>query len=448
LGYITTLILLIIVTVRFFTKRLKNLNKKLEEVVKERTSEINQQKIELEKHRNNLEKLVLERTVDLKIAKEKAEESDRLKSIFLANMSHEIRTPMNAIIGFSDLLKKKNLTPEKTEMYHQHLNHGSKRLLNIISDIIDVSKIDANQLSINLNPCNINNVINNLFAQFSISSISSDVDFKITKSLADQECIIKTDEQRLMQILSNLIENAIKYTDNGFIEFGYTVKKDSKHKDILFFVKDSGVGIATKDHKRIFERFGQLEQEYTQSGSGTGLGLSIAKGLVEILEGKMWVESEIEKGANFYFTIPCNSINLKEIEVIDSNNVILESTTNKIVLIAEDDYSNFLYLEELLSDYNFSIIHAWNGVEAIEFFKKYTSIDLVLMDIKMPIMNGFDATKEIRNLNKSIPIIAQTAYAMADDRNKAIESGCNDYISKPVSKYRLIEIINKYVKGK
>jgi PAS domain S-box-containing protein len=372
-------------------------------------------------------------------AKEKAEESDRLKSAFLANMSHEIRTPMNAILGFSDLLKKENLAEEKKEKYLELINSGGKRLLTIISDIIDVSKIDANQIKINISICNINLLIDNLYEQFSVSSKSTDVMLKTIKGLNKFECNVRTDGNRLVQILSNLIENALKFTKKGIVEFGYT----SSNNLLRFFVKDSGHGIAPSDHKLIFERFSQANQVHTFA-SGTGLGLSIVKGIVDLLGGEIWVESEINKGATFYFTIPYNTAEQKETKHTDTS--IINYNTGITVLIAEDDTSNFLYIEELFSEYNYTIIHAWDGVEAVELFNKHTNIELVLMDIKMPVMNGLEATKEIRKTNKEIPIIAQTAYAMADDKEKAIKSGCNDYISKPVSQDKLFEIINKYKK--
>ncbi|MGM0583024.1 MAG: PocR ligand-binding domain-containing protein [Bacteroidota bacterium] len=377
---------------------------------------------------------------ELYIAKEKAEESDHLKSAFLANMSHEIRTPMNSILGFSNLLKKKNLTKEKEDTYLDLIDSGGKRLLNLISDIVDISKIDANQLSLNYEECNLNHMIDNLQKQFEINKLNRSCNIITKKGLKDAESIISIDETRITQILSNLLENALKFTEKGTIEFGYT----KENKMLLFFVKDDGIGIDPKNHKSIFERFSQVDNDYSKSGSGTGLGLPIVKSLTSLLNGEVWVVSEKGKGASFYFTIPYQFEKLKEDESF--NNVpILKRNEDFTILIAEDEYSNFVYLEALLEEYHFNFLHAENGKDAIDTIEKTHDINLVLMDIKMPVMNGLEATKAIRKKNKSIPIIALTAYAMETDRQKAIEAGCSDYLAKPLSEDKLYAIINKYI---
>lgn len=382
---------------------------------------------------------IKEKEKELIIAKEKAEESDRLKTAFLANMSHEIRTPMNAILGFSDLLMQKNLSDEKKEKYLELINTGGKNLLNIISDIIDISKMDANQIHINNEVCNINHVFDNLLSQFTILLAQSPVTLQMNKTLDDHAATILTDETRLTQILSNLIENARKFTKEGSIHVGYVLKQNN----LEFFVKDTGIGINEKDFKLIFERFGQIKNEQTRSISGTGLGLSIAKGLVELLGGAITVESEQGTGTTFTFTIPYNRVyEHLSIEQTQSNNSI--PNLQRTILIAEDEYSNFIYLEELLSDYSFKILHAHNGREAIDLLKHNTHVDMILMDIKMPLMNGLEATAEIRKFNSNIPIVAQTAYAMADDNKKAIAAGCNEYLTKPLSMLSLAKIFDKY----
>jgi PAS domain S-box-containing protein len=379
---------------------------------------------------------------DLIKAKEKAEEGHHLKSAFLANMSHEIRTPMNAILGFSDLLKKEDLSNEKREQFLDLINSIGKRLLTLISDIVDISKIDANQLSINLTVFNLNKLLKNLQSQFSIQLSNTEVTLTATCALADDKSFIKNDDVRLTQILSNLLENAQKFTKKGQIEFGYTVEG----KLLQFFVKDTGKGIDKKNHESIFDRFRQANNEYDKSGSGTGLGLSIVKGIVELLGGEIRVESELNKGAAFYFSIPYiqDEPTIPCAKLDDKSN--LDIVNKSTILIVEDEYLNFLYLEALFEEYQCDIIHAKNGQEAVEIANNNKSIDIILMDIKMPVMNGFQATEEIRKTNKSIPIIAQTAYAMAEDRQKAIDFGCNDYLAKPISEEMLSEIIKKHIK--
>ena len=378
--------------------------------------------------------------LELQIAKEKAEESDRLKSAFLANMSHEIRTPMNSIIGFSSLLKEVDVDQESKEKYVNLIESAGKRLLTIITDIIDISKIDANQLTIISKPCNINNLLEELHAQFSLTMLNPDVKLVLKKDDSIKDLEIETDKHRLMQVISNLIENSIKFTQKGFIEFGCEVQKN----EINFYVKDTGFGIEPKDQKIIFERFGQANQNHTFT-KGTGLGLSIVKGLVKLLGGKIWLNSEINKGTTFYFTLP-NKIAKQVPETIKPNsNIIGNKKREFTVLIAEDEATNYLYLEALFSNSNSTLLHAWNGQEAVDLFKNNQNVDLILIDLKMPKKTGLEATKEIRKLNKKVPIIAQTAYAMSNDMEVAINAGCNDYIAKPIDRKIFIEKINKYL---
>lgn len=377
---------------------------------------------------------------ELVIAKEKAEESDRLKSAFLANMSHEIRTPMNAILGFSDLLQSHDLPEDQRDMFLNQINSGGKRLLNIVSDIIDISKIDANQLKLNLGACNLNELIDEVYNQFSVLMTNEKVVLEKKIGLEGPKSIIQTDPNRLMQIFTNLLENARKFTKEGVIEFGYVLKNSM----LEFFVKDTGVGIDPSNFDLIFQRFGQVKNDYLKVGSGTGLGLAIVKGMVELFNGEIWVESELNKGTVFYFTIPYIPLVLEKEEIV-INDALFQDYEPVTILIVEDEPSNILYLTELFSIYNFTVLQAHNGKEAFDMVKSDNKIDLVLMDLKMPVMNGFEATREIRKVNKKIPIIAITAYAMADDREKAIAAGCNDYVSKPVLISTLINVTKKYV---
>ncbi|MDP3312549.1 PAS domain S-box protein [Lutibacter sp.] len=382
--------------------------------------------------------------LELLEAKEKAEESERLKSAFLANMSHEIRTPMNSILGFSELLMSPDLSEEKKEKYHEIVNSSGKRLMNLISDIIDVSKIDAHQLSMNYTIFNLNNLIDNLHHQFNISPKRKNTIVSTLKSLTDEQSFVSCDETRLTQVLSNLLENALKFTKEGTIEFGYELGE----KDLHFHVKDSGVGISEKDHQLIFERFGQSNNDSLTVKVGSGLGLSISKGIIEILGGKIWVESELNKGATFHFTIP-NCFVSKEDAFIETSykNNKLENSPTVTILIAEDELSNYYYyLEAVLEEYQFNLIHVENGKDAVEAVQSANTIDLILMDFNMPVMNGIDATIEIRKMGNNVPIIALTAYAMTEDKEKALNAGCNDYLAKPIIREVLLDTIYKYIK--
>ena len=379
---------------------------------------------------------------ELIIARDRAEESDTLKSAFLANVSHEIRTPLNSILGFSDLLKKDSISKEKNNKYLEIIESSGKRLLRIISDIIDLSKIDTSQLSLAYECCNLNKLIDNLEEQFNLCNNGIKHRFKTIKGLSDSESVILVDQDRLAQILSNLIENSIKYAPDGNISFGYEVNNEL----LSFHVKDEGIGIDLKNHNLIFNRFSQINNEYLKSTSGTGLGLSIVKELTELMKGEIWVESELGKGATFYFTIPYQSISQEKDPIANASTNNFDGK-EKVILIAEDEFLNYLYLKSVFENYPFKLIHAKNGEEAITLLKNNSSIDLVLMDIKMPKINGISATIEIRKSNKTIPIIALTAHAFHEDKQKASNAGFNDYLSKPVHEKTLLDMVDKYING-
>ena len=382
--------------------------------------------------------------IELIKAKEKAEESDRLKSAFLANMSHEIRTPMNGILGFAELLKEPNLTGKEQQKYIQIIEKGGARMLNIINDIISISKIESGQMDVTISDSNINEQIEYIYTFFKPEVEAKGMQLSFKNMLPVKEATIKTDREKLFAILTNLVKNAIKYSEKGSIEIGY----DKKGEHLEFYVKDSGIGIESNRKEAIFERFIQADIEDKMARQGAGLGLSISKAYVELLGGKLWVESEKGIGSIFYFTIPYTTELLKTDGITNStaDDVMEAQVKNLKILIVEDDETSDLLLSTMLTKINREILQAKNGLEAIELCRNNPDLDLILMDIKMPVMDGYEATQQIRKFNKDVIIIAQTAFGLSSDREKAIESGCNDYISKPINKTELLALIQKHFK--
>jgi PAS domain S-box-containing protein len=377
---------------------------------------------------------------EYQIARQKAEVSDRLKSAFLANMSHEIRTPMNGIIGFSEMMTDPDLKPADRNEYAKIIVDSSRQLLAIVNDILDISRIEAGLVFLAMEDTSVNELINTLFAFFEPQALEKNVIFKSVKSLNDKESEVRTDKTRLRQILTNLLNNALKFTAVGEIEFGYVLKEGV----LQFFVRDTGIGIPPELHEKIFEPFRQAELEISFHYGGTGLGLSISSKLAELLGGKIWLESVPGKGSVFYFTIPYNPT------VAGGNSNVLigkeqgPQTSGTVILIAEDDDTNYSFLETALSRENAKLIRATNGMQAVEMCTNNPAIQLVLMDIKMPVMNGYDATRKIKENRPDLPVIVQTAYAMNEDRKKANEAGCDDYIAKPIRITELLKIVSKY----
>jgi len=373
---------------------------------------------------------------ELIIAKERAEESDRLKTAFLQNMSHEIRTPMNAICGFSGQLNKPDLSDDKRKSFVSIIQNSSHQLLSIVTDILTISSIETKQEKLNISKVCINNVIVDLLSVFKQQSINQNISLYAKKELTDLQSEIFTDKTKITQILTNLLSNALKFTHEGFIEFGYNLKET----ELEFYVKDSGIGIKSELHEKIFERFRQADKSIQMNYGGTGLGLSISKGFVELLSGKIWVQSEPTKGATFCFKIPYKPAN--EIDKTMSPNK--QNVKFKNILVAEDEEYNFLYIEELLSGLELKLIHAKDGKETVEICKSNPKIDLILMDIKMPIMTGHEAAKIIKELIPNLPIVAQSAYALDHERAK-YEGIFNDYLTKPFNENDLKQMVMKYI---
>ena len=379
-------------------------------------------------------------------SKERAEESDRLKLAFLANMSHEIRTPMNGILGFTELLKEPKLTGEEQREYIDIIEKSGIRMLNIINDIISISKVESGQVDILLSETNVNEQIEYLQTFFKPEAKQKGIQLYISKQLSSNEALIKTDREKLYAILTNLVKNAIKFTNEGSIEFGC----EKKGENLEFFVKDSGLGIPQSQKKIIFERFRQVNETISRSHEGSGLGLAISKAYVKKLGGKIWVESKEGKGSAFYFTIPfqAGSESESEEKMVPKKAILEIKQENKIkdlkVLIVEDDAISKLLITIAIKPFSKEILKVSTGIEAITACLNNPDIDLVMMDINMPEMGGYEATKQIREFNKNLVIIAQTANGMQSDRDQAITAGCTDYISKPININSLSELIQKY----
>jgi signal transduction histidine kinase len=406
--------------------------------------QINNYKKRLKAHN----RLLISEKIELTGAKKKAEESDKLKSAFLANMSHEIRSPMNAILGFGELLKKQDLTPEQRNGYINIIQSKGNQLLHLINDIIDLSKIESNTIVVNPEPFILNRLIDELMVSYkrtlNVEEKALAVKLVFNKGLSDKNSLVKTDINRLKQILSNLLDNAVKFTPKGEITMGYELIESNLLK---FYVKDTGTGIPIDQQSIIFERFRQVCDDKDILSRGTGLGLSIVKNMVELLGGEIWVQSKLNEGTQFYFTLPFHSVlNGSHIdEPIKMENMNDINWQEKTVLLAEDDDDNYLFLKELLKVTGITILRARDGQEVLEIALGTRQIDLILMDVKMPVINGYEAALQIKKIKKYIPIIAQTAYAMEDDRKKAMAALCDDYISKPIEIDKLLFLLTKYL---
>ena len=375
-------------------------------------------------------------------AKIKAEESDRLKSAFLTNMSHEIRTPMNAITGFSNLIINRELSEKDKLEYLNIINKSSNNLLEIIDNIIDVSKLEAENLVVNKVKCNINTILDELYIDFHKLKKErklNRVDLILRKDIRTNDFEVITDPKRFKQIFTNLLDNAFKFIEKGKVEFGYTLDNNN----LICFVKDTGIGISREHTKYIFEPFRQADDSSTRKFGGTGIGLTLTKKLVELLGGKIHVEAEKNKGANFYFNIP---FELPKKEVVTKTNLPHNiNWENKNILIAEDVETNYQFLKTLLEKTHATVSWARNGQELIEMVEKDNHYDLILMDIQMPKVNGHKAFKHLQNKGFKIPVIAQTAYAMENEINEIKNLGYNDYIIKPIQINKLFEKMTKFL---
>ncbi len=408
--------------------------------LKQKTEEIEAQNEEYQQINDEL----YQTNQELSIAKERAQESDRLKTAFLQNMSHEIRTPMNAIMGFSELLVHNYNNKPKLENFSHIINQRCNDLLVIIEDILDIAKIESGQLSVTIENCNLNTLFSELqlfFAEQQLKLQKQHIKLSLEAHSDPNISIILTDKVKLKQIFINLIGNAFKFTDIGSIEGGC---KFDDNNNVIFFVADTGIGIPSDKQQFVFERFAQVKQSPNRLYGGTGLGLSIVKGLVELLGGRIWLESEIGKGSTFYFSIPHKSSLTLGHEPVIIEEKIKNFLQNKTILVVEDDSYNAAFIKEILSETGLNILYAQYGNQAVQIASTHP-VDLVLMDIGLPDITGYEAIRLIKQHKPQLKIIAQTAYAASDDKQKALEAGCINYISKPLKSKMLLSLLNKHL---
>ena len=381
---------------------------------------------------------------ELEIAKERAEESDRLKSSFLANMSHEIRTPMNAIIGFSELLQEDDIPYDTRRQFFNHIKNSGNSLLNLINDIIDFSKIESGELKISRTIFNLNQLFDELhqtFEKIKTGKGKDHIDLQFLKGLNDEQSVIYTDPFRLKQIITNLVENSLKFTEKGSVIVSYQLNGG----EIIFSIKDTGIGISKDKQDVIFNQFRQADDSHARKYGGTGLGLSISKKLAKLLNGKMWLESTVNVGSSFFISIPyqkkkSSAVNSTSNEDSDFN----KKLAGKKILIVDDYKVNLNLLEKMLKTTGAELIIAQNGKIAVDYCMN-NHFDLILLDLQMPNLNGYDTFKLIKKDSPNTKIIAQTAYALANEKEQVLKSGFDGFITKPIIKQELIEIIHRMI---
>jgi len=408
--------------------------------------ELLQKNRDLESENKKLEK-------ELQKTREKVVSSEKFKSAFLANMSHAVRTPMNAIIGFSELIGIEGISGHKKLEYTKIINEKGHQLLSLIDDIIEISKLESGKLEFSYSPINLDDFLNEIFAatlQKKLKSGKDLVELILEKNPIEEYGSISTDPGRLQQILNNILAFSLLNTSKGTVKFGYNIKDA---KVVEFFVMDTGLGLFKDDIKLLFDYFWQFEDITHQRLSGIGLGLTISKNLIEAFGGKIWITSELNKGSEFYFTLPIDKSGKSKKQENLSDMVSNDQTRfeanwkDKVILVVEDDEINYQFIEAVLEKSQVQMLHAENGDQALELCKTINKIDLILMDIKLPEKNGYEITREIKEFRKDIPIIAQTAFAILEVKDKCLSSGCEDVISKPIEIELFMQKINKYLAG-
>jgi len=386
--------------------------------------------------------------VDLIKAKVEAEASNKLKSSFLANISHEIRTPLNSVVGFSNLLLANDLPNEVKEEYIGHINHNSEKLIQIIGDIIDLSRLENSQIEITYEEASLNQIVNEIIeeARQDIRRNEKSIILNVKNQFEENGDLIFTDRIWLKRVLTHLMDNAVKFTLDGSIEFSYL----KENENIVFKIKDTGIGIKKENLGRIFEEFRQEIDGHHRPFEGLGIGLTLAKAVVERMGGKIFVQSEKGVGSEFSFSLPYRPAGSTKVKINTFGNDQIFPTINwssRKCLLVDDNKDVLIYLNRILLDTGITIITARSGFEAIEIIKITPDIDVVLLDMQMPEMNGIEATQEIRKIRKNLPIIAQTAFIFEDDKDIILEAGCDACLIKPIRKDHLLTVMSSFVKS-
>jgi len=410
------------------------------EEVEAQKDKILKQNEELKLHRNHLEDLVLERTNELLLAKEKAEESDKLKTSFLTNISHEIRTPLNAIIGYSSLLEDPAFEAESNQEFINYIRKNSDRLLNLVDNILDLAKIETTKLQIEHIVFNVPDFLNDTYNYWTLNNDIPQVKLRRTDGEKANDTCLKSDKYRIRQVLDNLISNALKFTEKGYVDIGYETNESS----LIFYVKDTGIGISAANCKVIFESFRKIEENKEKLYRGTGMGLAISRRLAEIIGGKLWADSTPGEGSSFYFTLPYNPNNVEKKSAEVKQSKLITNWKGRRILIVEDDKASLLYLRQVFQRNSVESTWAVNGKAAVELFQAGKKFDMVLMDIKMPILDGYEATRMIKEIDPNQLIIAQTAYARRGNEKAMIEAGFDDFTAKPIKSRYLLSLLKKY----
>lgn len=432
-------------------EELKSLNVTFEKKVRERTRELTDKNEQLE---NEVETHKTNDVKRIETAGVPAKNTPDVSSSLLMNISHEIRTPLNGILGFSEIIRNTDLSPGDKEKYISIIKTCGKSILKIVEDIVDLEYIETQQITIKNDDFAIGGLMTDLYDHFKNDDLyrqKENVELRLNTNI-DGNTLINSDRGRIWQILVNIIGNAIKYTEEGFVEIGCKIQESYQKKKgeqlIVFFVKDTGIGIDKEFQKNVFDRFVKFEHEFAKMYGGTGLGLAIAKDLAQLLDGKIWFESEPGIGSQFYFSLPTSvaTFAVKDLPMTSKEIKNKFIWTDKCVLIVEDDEMSLIYLKEVLKPTQIEIIYARNGKQAIEMVESNPKIDIILMDIKLPEIDGYEATRRIKLIKPLIPVIAQTAYAMADDYQKSMQVGCDEYISKPINRRKLLQTIESLIR--
>jgi len=381
----------------------------------------------------------------LKIENERLKKQNALRTSFMANMSHEIRTPLNSIIGFSDLLMDDDSTQEEEELYKKLIATSGKSLLQLISDLIDISKIDAEQLKIDKTEFDLNAFLDELLVscrqEQNLRGLHN-IEIKLVKGFNNGPFLIYTDAVRLRQVISNLVTNSLKFTDAGSISIGYVISAEDQ---IQFYVKDTGTGIKKEARTDIFESFKQDKSTRSRNTEGSGLGLAISKSLIKMLEGDIWLDTESGFGTTVYFTLPHHYAKKEKKSSFLENKINIPDYSGKKILIVDDIRQNILYLKSLLKHTNAELLIANSGDQSIKICNENSDISIVLMDIMMPNIDGYDACKEIKRMHPNISVIMQTAFTLADNEEKSYAYGASDFLSKPINPQSLFNSINKFI---